>query len=258
MGLKCGIIGLPNVGKSTLFNALMEKSIAEAANFPFCTIKPNIGRVSVPDNRLYKIAQISQSINICPTHIEFIDIAGLVHGASQGDGLGNQFLSYIRQTDAIIHVLRCFDDSNITHIDGSINPIRDAETIETELMIADMENLEKRLDNKKKIDIITLDLIERALTVLRKGKPTRIMTFNGEKEQKLFRNLQLLTSKPILYVCNVDEESIATGNHFSQDVAKMISNTGNSSIIISAEIESQLNLIKNLKEKKEFLKNFGI
>ena len=216
MGFKCGIVGLPNVGKSTLFNALTQTAAAEAANFPFCTIEPNTGRVSVPDERLDKIAAIGKSATIIPTQLEFVDIAGLVRGASKGEGLGNQFLANIRETDAIVHVLRCFEDGDITHVEGSVDPVHDAETIETELMLADMDSLEKRVTGLQKRAKggdkdakLTLELIERTLEALREGKPARVVEINNEDEAKAFRMLQLLTSKPVLYACNVDEDSAA-------------------------------------------------
>ena len=222
MGFKCGIVGLPNVGKSTLFNALTSTAAAEAANYPFCTIEPNVGEVSVPDDRLGQIAEISKSATTTPTRLTFVDIAGLVAGASKGEGLGNQFLAHIREVDAIAYVLRCFDDDDITHVDGRVDPLADAETVETELMLADMESLEKRIEPlEKKIRgqdkeaKKTLALVEQALALLRDGKPARV-AFIAEEDKPAFRALNLLTSKRVLYVCNVDEDSAATGNDYSR------------------------------------------
>ena len=265
MGFKCGIVGLPNVGKSTLFNALTQTAAAEAANFPFCTIEPNTGRVNVPDDRLDKIVAISKSATIIPTQLEFVDIAGLVRGASKGEGLGNQFLANIRETDAIVHVLRCFEDDDITHVDNSVDPVRDAETIETELMLADMESLEKRIPalqkkarSNDKDAKLTMDMIERSLEVLREGKPARVVEVDGEDEAKAFRMLQLLTSKPILYVCNVDEDSAAEGNELSAKVAEMAEAQGARSVVISAAIEAEVALLDSAEDKKEFLEGLGL
>ncbi|MEK9845364.1 redox-regulated ATPase YchF, partial [Thalassospira sp.] len=255
MGFKCGIVGLPNVGKSTLFNALTQTAAAEAANFPFCTIEPNTGRVSVPDDRLDKVAAIAKSANIIPTQLEFVDISGLVRGASKGEGLGNQFLANIRETYAIVHVLRCFEDGDITHVEGSVNPVRDAETIETELMLADMDSLEKRITGLQKRAKgndkdakLTLELVERTLEVLREGKPARVVEVNNEDEAKAFRMLQLLTSKPVLYACNVDEDSAADGNELSAKVAEMAAAQGARSVVISAAIESEVALLESAED----------
>src|SRR6188508_2079069 len=224
MGFKCGIVGLPNVGKSTLFNALTETAAAQAANYPFCTIEPNVGEVAVPDPRLDVLAKIGKSAQIIPTRLTFVDIAGLVKGASKGEGLGNQFLATIREVDAIAHVVRCFENGDITHVSGKIDPIADIDTIETELMLADLESLEKRVDNLEKKAKGNdkeakeqLDLVNRALVLLREGKPARFVERKPE-EEKAFRGLGLLTSKPVLYVCNVDESSAATGNEYSRMV----------------------------------------
>ena len=227
MGFKCGIVGLPNVGKSTLFNALTETAAAQAANYPFCTIEPNVGEVAVPDPRLEKLAALAKSVEIVPTRLTFVDIAGLVRGASKGEGLGNQFLGNIREVDAIAHVVRCFEDSDVTHVENRIDPIADIETIETELMLADLDSLEKRVDSLGKKakgsdkDALeakeTLDLVNRALALLRDGKPARLVVRKPD-EEKTFHMLGLLTSMPVLYVCNVDEGSAAAGNDFSRKV----------------------------------------
>ena len=264
MGFKCGIVGLPNVGKSTLFNALTATAAAEAANFPFCTIEPNTGRVGVPDARLDIIAKIGGSAQIIPTQLEFVDIAGLVRGASKGEGLGNQFLGNIREVDAIVHVVRCYEDENVTHVEGKIDPVSDAETVETELMIADMESLEKReqpLQKKAKggdkESLLQLDLIARALVVLREGKPARFVEVN-EDETKAFNMLQLLTSKPVLYVCNVEEDSAADGNELTAKVAEMAAKEGAESVVISAKIEEEVSQLESDEEKAEFLESLGL
>ncbi|MEC4594667.1 MULTISPECIES: redox-regulated ATPase YchF [Nitrospirillum] len=263
MGFNCGIVGLPNVGKSTLFNALTSTAAAEAANYPFCTIEPNVGRVGVPDPRLDKLAAIAKSQKIVPTQLEFVDIAGLVRGASKGEGLGNQFLANIREVDAIVHVLRCFEDGDITHVEGSIHPTRDAETVETELMLADMDSLEKRLPalQKKakggdKESKIFADLIEQALAVLRDGKPARVVQVSDE-DRPYWRQLQLLTAKPVLYVCNVEEASAATGNSLSAQVAEMAKAQGAVSVVISAAIESELAQLSD-EDKTEYLSSLGL
>ena len=224
MGFKMGIVGLPNVGKSTLFNALTQTAAAEAANYPFCTIEPNVGEVGVPDVRLDKLAAIAGSKEIIPTRLTFVDIAGLVRGASKGEGLGNKFLSHIREVDAVAYVLRCFEDGDVTHVENRIDPIADAETVETELMLADLESLEKRgsqIEKKAKTgdkeSKAQFAVIEKALVLLREGKPARLASITHE-EMPIFRALQLLTSKPVLYVCNVDEASAAAGNAFSKNV----------------------------------------
>ncbi len=246
MGFRMGIVGLPNVGKSTLFNALTRTAAAQAANFPFCTIEPNVGDVAVPDARLEKLAAIAGSKQIIPTRITFVDIAGLVRGASKGEGLGNQFLANIREVDAIAHVLRCFEDGDVTHVEGRIDPIADAETIETELMIADMESIERRLANiARKIKggdkeaVAQEKLMKQALAALEAGKPARTVTVNDE-DRKAWDMLQLLTSKPVLFVCNVEESSAASGNSLSTKVAEMAAAQGAGSVVISAKIEEEL------------------
>jgi len=265
MGFNCGIVGLPNVGKSTLFNALTATAAAQAANYPFCTIEPNIGRVSVPDARLQEIARIGKSASIVPTHLEFVDIAGLVRGASKGEGLGNQFLANIRETDAVLHVLRCFEDENITHVEATVDPIRDKEIIETELMIADMESLEKRIDplRKKakggdKEAALQVQVIEACLIALNAGKPARTVTLNTEDEAKAFKALQLLTSKPVLYIANVLEADAKTGNKHTQRVAEMAKTEGAGSVVICAAIESEIAQLGSEEEKKEFLQAIGL
>ena len=263
MGFKMGIVGLPNVGKSTLFNALTKTAAAQAANFPFCTIEPNVGDVAVPDARLDRLAAIATSKQIIPTRMTFVDIAGLVKGASKGEGLGNQFLANIRETDAIAHVLRCFDDGDVTHVDGRVNPVEDAETIEMELMLADMESIEKRLANlSRKIRGGDKEAVEQerllkdALAMLEAGKPARMVEVS-EDDAKTWKSLQLLSSKPILYVCNVDEGNAATGNDYSAAVQKMAEEQGAASVIISAQIEEEISQL-DADEAEMFLTEMGL
>ena len=264
MGFKCGIVGLPNVGKSTLFNALTETQAAQAANYPFCTIEPNVGQVSVPDPRLDKLAEIAGSQKIIPTQLAFVDIAGLVRGASKGEGLGNQFLGNIREVDAIVHVLRCFENDDIQHDDNKVDPIADAETVETELMLSDLESLEKRVpafqkkanggDKEAKVAAAVLG---RALDLLREGKPARLVEMSDEEEIRIFGQAQLLTSKPVLYVCNVEEEKAAEGNHFSARVFEKAKAEGALAVIVSAAIEADL-VTMALDERVEFLEEMGL
>jgi GTP-binding protein YchF len=264
MGFKCGIVGLPNVGKSTLFNALTETQAAQAANYPFCTIEPNVGQVAVPDPRLDKLAAIAGSQKIIPTQLGFVDIAGLVRGASKGEGLGNQFLGNIREVDAIVHVLRCFENDDIQHVDNKVDPIADAETVETELMLSDLESLEKRVPaaQKKatqgdKESKLVATVLGRALDLLREGKPARLATPGDEEELRVFRQAQLLTSKPVLYVCNVEEESAAEGNAFSARVFEKAKAEGAQAVIVSAAIEADL-VTMAPEERTEFLEAMGL
>jgi GTP-binding protein YchF len=263
MGFKCGIVGLPNVGKSTLFNALTETAAAQAANYPFCTIEPNVGEVAVPDPRLDVLSKLAKSAEIIPTRLTFVDIAGLVKGASQGEGLGNQFLGNIREVDAIAHVVRCFVDEDITHVANKIDPIADIETIETELMLADLDSLERRVDGlEKKIRgqdkeaKETLDLVQRSLKLLRDGKPARFVERKPE-EEKLFHSLGLLTSLPVLYVCNVEESAAATGNEFSRKVEERAKAEGAACVAISAKIESEIAVLPR-EEREMFLQEIGL
>lgn len=265
MGFNCGIVGLPNVGKSTLFNALTATAAAQAANFPFCTIEPNVGRVALPDARLTQIASIAGSEKIIPAQLEFVDIAGLVKGASTGEGLGNKFLANIRETDAIIHVLRCFENSDIHHVDGSVDPIRDAEVIETELMLADLESITKQADNFSKKaktgdkDVkAQYDFMLRVKTALEDGKAARFVPVNNEDEERTLKLLQLITSKPVLYVCNVSEEDAAAGNAMTEKVRSMVEAQGAQMVIICAEIESQIAQLPSEEEQKEFLGSLGL
>ncbi|MDT3376428.1 redox-regulated ATPase YchF [Labrys portucalensis] len=263
MGFKCGIVGLPNVGKSTLFNALTQTAAAQAANYPFCTIEPNVGDVAVPDERLEKLASIAKSGTIIPTRLTFVDIAGLVRGASKGEGLGNQFLGNIRECDAIAHVVRCFEDGDVTHVEGKIDPVADIETIETELMIADLDSLERRvvaLEKKArggdKEAKESLDLINRALVLLREGKPARLVEVKPE-ERRAFDMLQLLTAKPVLYVCNVEEASADKGNGLSDRVKARAAEEGAKAVVVSAKIESEIAILPP-EEQKDYLDAIGL
>jgi GTP-binding protein YchF len=262
MGFNCGIVGLPNVGKSTLFNALTATVAAQAANYPFCTIEPNVGRVAVPDPRLQALANIAKSAKIVPTSLEFVDIAGLVRGASKGEGLGNQFLANIREVDAIIHVLRCFEDSDVTHVDGRIDPISDAETVDTELMLADLDSLEKRVPalTKKargndRDSAAQLALIEPIIAALQAGRPARTAIAPADVEAA--RKLQLMTSKPVLYVCNVEEDSAATGNAYSARVAARARAEGAGCVIVSAAIEAEVSQLPE-SDRGAFLEGLGL
>ncbi|MDF2996521.1 MAG: GTP-binding protein YchF [Xanthobacteraceae bacterium] len=263
MGFKCGIVGLPNVGKSTLFNALTQTAAAQAANYPFCTIEPNVGEVAVPDPRLDTLAEIASSAQIIPTRLTFVDIAGLVRGASQGEGLGNQFLANIRECDAIAHVVRCFEDGDITHVEGKISPLADIETIETELMLADLDSLEKRVGaiEKKakggdKEAKESLELMNRALVLLREGKPARLVEVKPE-EERAFGMLGLLSSKPVLYVCNVEEGSAKDGNSLSDQVFDQAAKEGAKAVVVSAKIESEIAVLPP-GEQEEYLEAIGL
>ncbi len=264
MGFKCGIVGLPNVGKSTLFNALTETQAAQAANYPFCTIEPNVGNVSVPDPRLDQLAKIAGSQKIIPTQLAFVDIAGLVRGASKGEGLGNQFLGNIREVDAIVHVLRCFEDDDIQHVENKVDPVADAETVDTELLLSDLESLEKRLpalqkkanggDKEAKISI---SIFGQVLDLLREGKPARLAEPKDDDESRVLAQAQLLTSKPVLYVCNVDEGAAANGNAHSEAVFARAKAEGAQAVIVSAAIESEL-VAMEPDDRVMFLEEMGL
>ena len=264
MGFRCGIVGLPNVGKSTLFNALTETAAAQAANYPFCTIEPNVGRVAVPDPRLDRLREIAKSAQEIETQIEFVDIAGLVRGASKGEGLGNQFLANIREVDAIVHVLRCFEGGDVTHVEGRVDPIADSETVETELMLADLESLERRVPNlvKKaqqgdKEARIEASVLGQALDLLKASKPARLTRPKDAEEEKALERAQLLTAKPVLYVCNVDEADAATGNALSTGVAEKAKAEGAGSVVISAAIEAEIATLPE-DERQAFLADLGL
>lgn len=263
MSLQCGIVGLPNVGKSTLFNALTQTASAQAANYPFCTIEPNIGKVNVPDFRLEQLTKVAGSALIIPAQIEFVDIAGLVRGASTGEGLGNKFLSHIREVDAIINVVRCFEDENITHVEGEVDPIRDIELIQLELIIADMESLEKRipaLEKKARLDkeiAAQIEVAKRVLEVLKDGKAARLTQIKSAEEEKIFRELQLITSKPQLFVCNLKEHEIA-GNKYSALVEEFGKANDYQILKICAQIEAEVAGLETEEEKKEFLEAVGL
>jgi ribosome-binding ATPase len=263
MGFKMGIVGLPNVGKSTLFNALTQTAAAQAANYPFCTIEPNVGDVAVPDERLDKLSAIAHSAQVIPTRLTFVDIAGLVRGASRGEGLGNQFLANIREVDAIAHVVRCFEDGDITHVEGKIEPLADIETIETELMLADLDSLEKRVvsmekrgkgGDKEAKEIA--DLMNRALVLLREGKPARLVERSAD-EEKQFEMLGLLSSKPVLYVCNVEEASADAGNDFSARVMQHAEAENAKAVVVSAKIESEIAVLPQ-EEQRDYLDAVGL
>lgn len=264
MGFRCGIVGLPNVGKSTLFNALTETQAAQAANYPFCTIEPNVGQVAVPDERLRKIAAIAKSAKIIETQLGFVDIAGLVKGASKGEGLGNQFLGNIREVDAIVHVLRCFEDDDIQHVANKVDPIADAEVVETELMLSDLESLEKRVPAAAKRGAAgdkeakaMASVLGQALELLREGKPARLTVPNDDEEARLFRQAQLLTAKPVLYVCNVAEEDAAEGNDLSAKVFAKAAAEGAEAVVVSAAIEAELVAMPE-EDRGEFLEALGL
>ncbi len=265
MGFKCGIVGLPNVGKSTLFNALTRTAAAQAANYPFCTIEPNTGEVAVPDPRLNEIARIAKSANTIPTRISFVDIAGLVRGASKGEGLGNQFLANIREVDAIVHVLRCFVDDDVTHVEGRIDPVADAETVETELMLADLESLERRTDQmrkrasgKDKEALTVLPVMEQALALLQAGKPARLLLAGiAAEDRRILRELNLLSSKPVLYVCNVAEDDAASGNEHTTAVEAMADAQAAECVVISAAIEAEVAQLP-ASEAAEYLAAMGL
>ena len=264
MGFRCGIVGLPNVGKSTLFNALTETAAAQAANYPFCTIEPNVGNVAVPDPRLYQLAEAAGSAKIIETQLAFVDIAGLVRGASKGEGLGNQFLGNIREVDAIVHVLRCFEDGDVTHVEGKVDPIADAETVETELMLSDLESLEKRVpafikkgqqgDKEAKI---AASVLGQTLELLREGKPARLTQPKDEEEARVFAQAQLLTAKPVLYVCNVEEANAANGNAHSQRVFEKAAAEGAQAVVVSAAIEAEIATMP-AEDRGEFLSELGL
>ena len=264
MGFKCGIVGMPNVGKSTLFNALTQTAAAQAANYPFCTIEPNVGEVAVPDPRLDALAEIAGSKEIIPTRVNFVDIAGLVRGASRGEGLGNQFLANIREVDAVVYVVRCFEDDDVTHVEGRVDPIADLETVETELMLADLESLERRRSNVEKKAKSGGDkeakeqlvLIDAALVALREGRPARFVEITPEQQTE-WRKLQLLTSKPVLYIANVEEAAAATGNAHSREVEERAAAEGAPAVVISAKIESELALLEP-EERTEYLAELGL
>ncbi|WP_265570429.1 redox-regulated ATPase YchF [Sphingomicrobium nitratireducens] len=264
MGFRCGIVGLPNVGKSTLFNALTETQAAQAANYPFCTIEPNVGQVAVPDPRLDTLAKIAGSAKIIPTQLAFVDIAGLVKGASKGEGLGNQFLGNIREVDAIVHVLRCFENDDIQHVDNHVNPIADAEVVETELLLSDLESLEKRVPNLVKRGQqgdkeakIAASVLGQALELLREGKPARLVEPKDDEEARVFSQAQLITAKPVLYVCNVNEDEAAEGNEYSAAVFEKAKAEGANAVIVSAAIESEL-VGMDMDERIAFLEEMGL
>jgi len=265
MALKCGIVGLPNVGKSTLFNCLSNAK-AQSANFPFCTIEPNVGVITVPDDRLTRLVEMCNPRSVVPATVEIVDIAGLVKGASKGEGLGNKFLANIRETDAIIHVLRCFDDDNITHVDGSVNPVRDKEIIDAELLIKDLETIDSRIVKTEKqaktggdkIAAMQLEVLKAYKEALEQGHPARSVEFDTQDERKFARELFLLTAKPVLYVCNVDDASAATGNAYVDDVRKAIEGEGAQLLVVAAQTESEIAELDTWEERQEFLAEMGL
>jgi GTP-binding protein YchF len=264
MGFRCGIVGLPNVGKSTLFNALTETQAAQAANYPFCTIEPNVGQVAVPDERLEKIAAIAKSAKVVATQLAFVDIAGLVKGASKGEGLGNQFLGNIREVDAIVHVLRCFEDDDVQHVSNTVDPIADAEVVETELMLADLESLEKRVPNAEKRATggdkeakVMASVLGQALDLLKEGKPARLTEPKDDEETRIFAQAQLLTAKPVLYVCNVAEDEAASGNALSEAVFAKAESEGARAVVVSAAIEAEL-VAMPPEDRAEYLESLGL
>lgn len=264
MGFRCGIVGLPNVGKSTLFNALTETQAAQAANYPFCTIEPNVGQVAVPDARLDQLAKIAGSAKVIPTQLAFVDIAGLVKGASKGEGLGNQFLGNIREVDAVVHVLRCFEDDDIQHVANKVDPLTDAEVVETELMLSDLESLEKRVPAAEKRATagdkeakLTASVLGQALALLREGKPARLTEPKDDEEARIFSQAQLLTAKPVLYVCNVAEEDAAEGNELSAQVFAKAAAEGAQAVVVSAAIEAEL-VGMPMEDRQEYLESLGL
>ncbi len=265
MGFKCGIVGLPNVGKSTLFNALTKSNLAQAANYPFCTIEPNVGKILVPDKRLNKLANIANSKKIISTQIEIVDIAGLVKGAATGEGLGNKFLSHIREVDAILQVVRCFEDNDITHVEKTINPIRDIELIETELVLADLESMTKRVESfSKKNKFVQdkcirreLELMSKCLQILESGKQARQLLKEGYSEEDI-KSLQLITTKPYMYICNIGEVEVASGNKYSKVVEEFATQAGVKVILISSKIEAEIAILENVDEQLSFLQDLGL